>query len=346
MASDPNNQQDGFGKSLSRHALQSQLYLKPKVPGGSSFRPAALARTGLHKGSTRLDPLPPGAGGAGSLMGRSVVSSYETVVQSASPVTPGNAVLTPLGGGSTKRGRFGDGGGGHVERTPALRGVSAQGRERAAAATAAAAQHPQSHRPSTVGTDGGAEDGTSYIALMDTLRQYPNSTEFVYLSRLDKDSTDYNPYALEMVPFKAVDPKDYYTMSVHGVTHFVDGSNADFTTLDQWEREFQLFSAMMRLNVFSQFRKWKGFSVWRGTVRSTKIRRAQTVLEKTLFQLNPVFQKSITEVRRLCFDLSYLRLSKLRVGQLCTLEEFSTAQGNVREEVISKLEVFGTTTIA
>jgi len=279
-------------------------------------------------------------------MGRSVVSSYETVVQSASPVTPGNAVLTPLGGGSTKRGRFGDGGGGHVERTPALRGVSAQGRERAAAATAAAAQHPQSHRPSTVGTDGGAEDGTSYIALMDTLRQYPNSTEFVYLSRLDKDSTDYNPYALEMVPFKAVDPKDYYTMSVHGVTHFVDGSNADFTTLDQWEREFQLFSAMMRLNVFSQFRKWKGFSVWRGTVRSTKIRRAQTVLEKTLFQLNPVFQKSITEVRRLCFDLSYLRLSKLRVGQLCTLEEFSTAQGNVREEVISKLEVFGTTTIA
>ena len=30
------------------------------------------------------------------------------------------------------------------------------------------------------------------------------------------DSTDYNPYALEMVPFSAVDPNDFYTMSVHG----------------------------------------------------------------------------------------------------------------------------------
>jgi len=31
-----------------------------------------------------------------------------------------------------------------------------------------------------------------------------------------RDSTDYNPYALEMVPFSAVDPNDFYTMSVHG----------------------------------------------------------------------------------------------------------------------------------
>jgi dynein heavy chain len=283
-------------------------------------------------------------GGSG-MTAKSVVTTYETVVQSASPMVPGSAVLTPLGGG-------GGGGGGSLgagKATPALRGVSAQGRERAAAAAAAAAAS-QLARPDTTDTGGGGamDSGTSYIALMETLRQYPNSTEFVYLSRVDmsKDSTNYNPYALEMVPFNAADPNDFYTMSVHGITHFVDGSNADFTTLDQWEREFQLFNAMRQLNVFKRFRKWKGFSVWRGTVRSTKIRRAQTVLEKTLFQLNPVFQKSITEVRRLCFDLSYLRLSKLKIGQLCTLDEFVNAQRDVREEVIDKLAAFGTTTIA
>jgi dynein heavy chain len=58
----------------------------------------------------------------------------------------------------------------------------------------------------------------------------------------------------------------------------VDGSNADFTTLDQWERESQLFNAMRVLNVFKQFRAWKGFSVWRGTVRSTKVGRCNFTL--------------------------------------------------------------------
>ena len=281
-------------------------------------------------GSGRLDPLTNTGGG---LTAKSVVTTYETVVQSASPLVPGSAVLSPLGGTDITTGVR------PMEQAPALRGVSAQARERAArAATASAA-------PVSVEGDG-SEDGTSYITLMETLRQYPNSTEFVYLNRLDKDSTDYNPYALEMVPFNAVDPGNFYTMSVHGITHFVDGSNADFTTLDQWEREYQLFDAMRRLNVFKQFRKWKGFSVWRGTVRSTKIRRAQKVLEKTLFQLNPVFQKSITEVRKLCFDLSNLRLSRVKLGQICTLDDFVAAQKEVREEATSQLEVFGGATIA
>jgi hypothetical protein len=52
-----------------------------------------------------------------------------------------------------------------------------------------------------------------------------------------------------VVPFSAVDPDDFYTMSVRGVTHYVNGLTQDFTTLDQWEREYQLFNAMCTLTV-------------------------------------------------------------------------------------------------
>jgi hypothetical protein len=97
-------------------------------------------------------------------------------------------------------------------------------------------------------------DGTAYIGLAYALRQYPNSTEFVYLRRLDKDPTSYNPYALDVVPFAAVDPNDFYTMSVRGVTHYINGFTADFTNLDQWEREYQLFNAMCTLHVFNKYK--------------------------------------------------------------------------------------------
>ena len=65
----------------------------------------------------------------------------------------------------------------------------------------------------------------------------------------NRDPTSYNPYALDVVPFSAVDPDDFYTMSVRGVTHYVNGLTQDFTTLDQWEREYQLFNAMCTLTV-------------------------------------------------------------------------------------------------
>ena len=86
----------------------------------------------LGQGSGRLDPLEGSRGAFGS-GGKGQVTSYQTVVQSAAPALPGNAVLAPLGGG---------GGGGHGAQgglgTPALRGVSREG-QRAASAKAAAA---------------------------------------------------------------------------------------------------------------------------------------------------------------------------------------------------------------
>lgn len=61
--------------------------------------------------------------------------------------------------------------------------------------------------------------------LIYTLRQYPNTEDFVYLRRLDRNPSDYNPYALEVVPFSDLNPNDFYVLSVRGITHHLDGES-------------------------------------------------------------------------------------------------------------------------
>ena len=53
---------------------------------------------------------------------------------------------------------------------------------------------------------------------------------------------------------------NFYTMSGKGVTHFRDGE-ADFSSLESFEREYFQFTKMMRLRLFRQYRMWKAFKV-------------------------------------------------------------------------------------
>lgn len=183
-------------------------------------------------------------------------------------------------------------------------------------------------------------EGSSYISLMYTLRQYPGSSEFVYLRRVASGGEGYNPYALEVVPFAAVDEADFCTMSARGVTHYVAGASADFTTLEQWEREYQLFSAITTLGVFRKYRAWKGFSVWRRGVRMSKMRRAQRALSRQLFHLDGAFQQPLQEIRQLCHGVQGIRLHRLRAGVLYTLDKFVEAQREQRELVSGQLVDF------
>eukprot|EP00899_Mesostigma_viride_P007437 jgi/Mesvir1/16695/Mv15092-RA.1 len=223
-------------------------------------------------------------------------------------------------------------------------------------ATMVDAQH--SHRSARPGTPNKGVDvsadkarpgdgvGTAYISLMYALKQYPSSMEFVYLRRAYIDRTSYNPYALEVVPFHMLDPNDFYTMSSRGITHYVDGGNADFTSLEQYEREYELFHAMTQLKVFRKFRSWKGFSLWRRAVRRTKLARARTQLEKNLFSLNPIFQVSMGRVRQLCFGLSCVRLHQLVTGLMYSLRDFLAAQHEQQDNVSQQLASFAADTLA
>lgn len=67
--------------------------------------------------------------------------------------------------------------------------------------------------------------------LISALRQYPATEDFSYLC----GPRGGNPYALAPVSFDALrrDPeasRDYYTLSVRGLTRFVNGTSAEFTS--------------------------------------------------------------------------------------------------------------------
>ncbi|GIM01958.1 hypothetical protein Vretimale_6725, partial [Volvox reticuliferus] len=108
-------------------------------------------------------------------------------------------------------------------------------------------------------------------------------------------------YNLRVVPHAEVKASpvtrnDYYTLSAKGVTHFMDGVG-DFVTLDQFEREYHLYRQLLRFRMFAQYRLWKSFRVWRRFVSTRKARSAKTVLQNSLFALNPVFHLALVRLR-------------------------------------------------
>ena len=93
--------------------------------------------------------------------------------------------------------------------------------------------------------------------LIHTLRNYPNTQDFVYLRRIDQNPSVYNPYALQVVSFSETNSKDFFTLSAHGITYYQSEVDSDFTSLNQWERELQLFNALKKLRLWRLFMVWK-----------------------------------------------------------------------------------------
>jgi hypothetical protein len=50
-----------------------------------------------------------------------------------------------------------------------------------------------------------------------------SDNEFVYLIPRDRNAPEGNPYNLKIVPHSDLDQKNFYTLSLKGVTHFVNG---------------------------------------------------------------------------------------------------------------------------
>jgi hypothetical protein len=63
---------------------------------------------------------------------------------------------------------------------------------------------------------------------------------------------------------------NYYTMSSKGCTHFWEGQ-ADFSGLEQFERDYFLYTQLMRLRMFRQFKLWKTFKVRQGAVNTSRL---------------------------------------------------------------------------
>ena len=99
------------------------------------------------------------------------------------------------------------------------------------------------------------------------------------------------------------------------MTHFYH-TETDFTSLDQWEREFFLFTKMMKIEFFENFRLWKGFYFWKKLIRQTKTLKYSRFLTDNLYILNAVLRKSLIDLKDECYLTSQWGIYRYSSQQL------------------------------
>lgn len=171
------------------------------------------------------------------------------------------------------------------------------------------------------------------------LKENPFRQEFIYLTLRDPDSLVYRPYDLRVVPHSDVDPNHFYTMSASGVTHILDGE-AEFITLERFEREFHLFTKTARKTIFRLYRIWKGFMCWKNYVRRKKRAFAKERLSATLFHLNPIFQRALSDIRSRCVDVAAMPLHHIEPDATLPLGSFLEEQIARKDECANALVGF------
>jgi hypothetical protein len=136
-----------------------------------------------------------------------------------------------------------------------------------------------------------------------------------------------NAYDLCVVGHDGINLKDYYTFSRAGVTHFVGkGGDSEFTSLEQWEREYRLFGQLYSIPFFSKYRTWKSFTVWKKGVRRDKADTAAKSLKGGLFMMNPILRVSLLRLRRLCVEVNEWKLFEYDPAKTYDLDEFVELQ--------------------
>ncbi|XP_066151500.1 dynein axonemal heavy chain 6 [Euwallacea fornicatus] len=136
---------------------------------------------------------------------------------------------------------------------------------------------------------------------------------FVYFTyAVPKSSELFNPYLLKVVSYEDVDKNNFFTMSARGVMQHVR-SEATFTSLDKWENEYDMFQKLMTIRTFRNFRKWKGFYVWRKNIIYSKYTAAQKHLAQNMFLLNPFLRQGLLDIQYMFYkmmDSSFVDLSE------------------------------------
>lgn len=162
--------------------------------------------------------------------------------------------------------------------------------------------------------------------------------EFTYLSMRPRGPRDlYNPYDLQLMNHKDINPSHYFTVSASGVTKFDDGE-AEFMELKSWEREHKIFHKLIQFSVFKNYKTWKGFGVWRQLTRRTTVILYRNFLSDNLFHLHPNLSGTLRDVRRIC--LEFLRGHNLyaAAAETRTLDQFCSSLSSHLSVQKSELE--------
>ncbi|XP_074141707.1 dynein axonemal heavy chain 6 isoform X2 [Sminthopsis crassicaudata] len=167
-----------------------------------------------------------------------------------------------------------------------------------------------------------------------------NHLGFLYMiPAVPTSSIEYNPYNLRVVSYENIIKNDYYTISQRAVTHTCNGE-VEFIELNRWEQEYLYHQELTKIPIFSRFRKWKAFTVWRKNVRSKKTSGCRKALQDNLFIVNDFLRPALLRIKQMCYDLSFMVLCCIERGHIYTLLEFKAAQLKQLGEATDRLSFF------
>ncbi|XP_023392189.1 dynein heavy chain 6, axonemal [Pteropus vampyrus] len=163
---------------------------------------------------------------------------------------------------------------------------------------------------------------------------------FLYMiPAVPKSSIEYDTYNLKVVSYENINKNDYYTISKNAITHIYN-DDIEFIEIDRWEQEYLYHRELIKIPIFSLFRKWKAFNVWKKNVRSKKISGCRKSLQNNLFIVNHYLRPALLKINELCYQLSFMGLCHIEKGHTYTLQEFKAAQVIRLAEVTQRLEEF------
>lgn len=102
--------------------------------------------------------------------------------------------------------------------------------------------------------------------------------------------------------YKEVDKSNFFTMSSKGVLQQI-GSDIVFTNLDKWEEEYRMYCRLMEIKLFRNFRKWKGFYVWRKNIMSDKFNSSQNRLGSNMLMLNDILRGALLSIQSMSYSM-------------------------------------------
>ncbi|KAG9342632.1 hypothetical protein JZ751_016069 [Albula glossodonta] len=185
------------------------------------------------------------------------------------------------------------------------------------------------------------------VDIIRTVRSNPH-IGFLYMSSdVPVSSPKYDAFDLRqglslilmIVGYESINKAEHYTISQKGVTHICNGE-ADFLTLERWEREYQCHRQLQRIPIFALFRKWKTFRVWRTNVRTKNMNKCKRLLKQNLFIANESLRPALIDIREMCYRISDMGLCRIEKGRTYTLAEFQSTQHKQLEEVSARLAEF------
>ncbi|PFH34693.1 ATPase family associated with various cellular activities (AAA) domain-containing protein [Besnoitia besnoiti] len=162
------------------------------------------------------------------------------------------------------------------------------------------------------------------------LRHKSLKDEFCYMNRT-------GPYSYQIVPFSQKNPSDFLTLSCRGVTHYREGGDTEFISLETWESDQEKFRRIISIPFFADYQKWKTLSIWKTVMREVRFKTCASILQKNLFILDGVLRKALFMIRSYGLKLVSWNILLVHQEAVYTLDHFLQVQAARRQQLATDL---------